>query len=158
MTSELKQNFTLRITQANTTELIVILYDILLEYLKEAQEALCIQDYVLFEETLRKVRACVNELLNSLHLEYEVAASLQQIYIYCIKRLAHTSIKKDETILREVSSLISQLRDAYKEVSILNTEEPVMKNTQSLYTGLTYNKNKLTDDMTNQSSNRGLLI
>ena len=61
MTSDLKQNFTLRITQANATEMIVILYDILLEYLEEAREALCRKDYVLFEETMRKARACVNE-------------------------------------------------------------------------------------------------
>ena len=39
MTSECKQQFTLRIAQANSTELIVILYEMLLCYLDEAEEA-----------------------------------------------------------------------------------------------------------------------
>ena len=48
MTREMKQIFTRRITQANRTQLVVILYDMVLEYLKEAitaQEIDCIQEY-----------------------------------------------------------------------------------------------------------------
>ena len=40
MTKECKQQFTLRITQANPTQLVVILYEMCLEYLKEAEETL----------------------------------------------------------------------------------------------------------------------
>ena len=37
-TDELKKEFTLKITRANATELIVILYDMILVYIKEAGE------------------------------------------------------------------------------------------------------------------------
>ena len=38
MTKELKQQFTLKITQANKTQLIVILYEMLLIYLEEGMK------------------------------------------------------------------------------------------------------------------------
>ena len=40
MTKEDKQQFTLRISQANSTQLVVILYEMLLCYIKEAREEL----------------------------------------------------------------------------------------------------------------------
>ena len=39
MTKECKQQFTLRITQANPTQLVVILYEMVLCYLGEMEEA-----------------------------------------------------------------------------------------------------------------------
>lgn len=39
MTREMKQIFTRRITQANSTQLVVILYDMILTYLKDAADA-----------------------------------------------------------------------------------------------------------------------
>lgn len=39
MTRERKQEFTLKITQANKSQLIVILYEMLLAYMEEARQA-----------------------------------------------------------------------------------------------------------------------
>lgn len=39
MTKECKQQFTLRITQANSTQLIVILYEMTLQYLADGEQA-----------------------------------------------------------------------------------------------------------------------
>ena len=39
MTKECKQQFTLRITQANSTQLIVILYEMTLQYLEQIGRA-----------------------------------------------------------------------------------------------------------------------
>ena len=39
MTKEMKQQFTLKITRANKSQLVVILYEMLLTYLDEAQSA-----------------------------------------------------------------------------------------------------------------------
>ena len=50
MTKECKQQFTLRITQANPTQMIVILYEMLLCYLDEAKEA---QDRIEQKEAVR---------------------------------------------------------------------------------------------------------
>ena len=63
MTKECKQQFTLRITQANATQLVVILYEMTLQYLADAEQA---AEDAQFLEAVRKTRGCINELLNSL--------------------------------------------------------------------------------------------
>ena len=75
MTKECKQQFTLRITQANATQLVVILYEMTLQYLADAEQA---AEDAQFLEAVRRTRGCINELLNSLHREYSPATELPQ--------------------------------------------------------------------------------
>ena len=67
MTKECKQQFTLRITQANSTQLIVILYEMTLQYLADGEQAV---DDAGLVEAVHRARGCIKELLNSLHREY----------------------------------------------------------------------------------------
>lgn len=158
MTKEVKQQFTLRITQANATEMIVILYDMTLMYIEEAKEADSMGDAATYREGIRKIRACINELIQSLHLEYEIAGNLYKLYLFCIRRLAYAEVRKAAQTLDEVKKVIVQLRDAYAQIALQNIAAPVMSNTETVYTGLTYGKQALTKDMTDQSANRGLLV
>ncbi len=158
MTRECKQQFTLRITQANSTQLVVILYEMLLCYLDEAKNALEVQDKAAFTEAARKARGCINELMQSLHLEYEPAPSLLQLYLYCIKRLAAAELHREAGAVEEIERVITPLHDAYMQIAELNQEGPVMNNSQSVYAGLTYGRNTLTENMTDQGTNRGMLV
>ena len=63
MTKECKQQFTLRITQANATQLVVILYEMTLQYLTDGEQA---ADDAELLEAVRRARGCINELLNSI--------------------------------------------------------------------------------------------
>jgi len=156
MTRECKQQFTLRISQANSTELVVILYEMLLCYIDESKAALDTGDVGEFKEAVRKSRGCLNELMASLHMEYEISKQLLQLYIFCIKRLARAEYKQDGVILDEIIRIIKPLHKAYREISVQNTQGPVMNNSQRIYAGLTYSRDTLTEDMTDQSSNRGI--
>ena len=155
MTKECKQQFTLRITQANSTQLIVILYEMLLQYLSDGENA---ADNGQFLEAVHRARGCVNELLNSLHREYSPAKELSGLYLFCIRRLAMCEAKGDRTMLEEVRRVITPLCDAYRQIQDQNTSGPVMNNSQTVYAGLTYGKNKLTENMTDQGTNRGMLV
>lgn len=167
MTKECKQQFTLRITQANKTELIVILYEMVLTYLDEAEEALAeavkVKDDVLlhkektaeFREALRKARGCLGELLTSLNLEYELAARLLSLYLYCNRELTKADIRKEKEPLVHIRNVIGKLLGAYRELAGQDTSGPVMQNSQVVYAGLTYGKNKLSENMTDQGADRG---
>ena len=157
MTKECKQQFTLRITQANSTQMVVILYEMLLCYIEESREALSAQDNNAFKEAVRKARACLNELINSLHLEYKPAPDLLRLYYFCLRRLANAEVRKKEEPLSEIEKVINPLHDAYEEVAKQNKKGPVMKNSQTVYAGLTYGRNTLTENMTDQGTNRGML-
>lgn len=157
MTKERIQQFTLRVAQANSTDLIVILYEMLLDYVDEAEEALGAQDETALADAVRKARGCLNELLQSLNIEYEPAVSLRQLYMFCIRKLVHTQAGQKEAP-EEIRRVIKPLHDAYEQIAKLNTSGPVMDNSQTVYAGLTYGRNTLTENMTDQGMNRGMRV
>ena len=99
MTKECKQQFTLRITQANSTQLIVILYEMTLQYLADGEQA---ADDAGLAEAVHRARGCIKELLNSLHREYSPAGELSRLYLFCLRRLAVCEVRRDRTILEEI--------------------------------------------------------
>lgn len=158
MTSEMKQQFTLRISQANSTELVVILYEMLLQYVEEGREAIRKQDRQTFTESINRARGCLNELLQSVNPRLEVGRNLNQLYLFCIRRLANSQYHMTEAPLSEIEKVLRPLMEAYRTIASQNTAGPVMGNSQSVYVGLTYGRNTLSENMTDQSPNRGMLV
>lgn len=159
MTKEVKQQFTLRITQANATEMVVILYEMAQLFLDEAKEAFKIQDMAAYKEAICKVRGCINELIQSLHMEYEPAPKLLKLYLFCIRRLAYAQVRNAVEVLDEIELVLSRLKDAYAKIAPTNPSAPVMSNTQTVYSGLTYGKGaSLIEDVTGSDINRGMLV
>ena len=156
MTRERKQEYTVRISQANRTQLVVIIYEMLLDYLQDAKDAHAQGERGLFESSLYKAENCIRELMASLHMEYAPAGNLLSLYAYAVKELSrailHNSI--EEIIL--VEKIMKKLHDAYETVSRGDTSSPVMENTQSIYAGLTYGKNQLMESLSNEGSLRGI--
>ncbi len=155
MTKECKQQFTLRITQANKTEMIVILYEMLLAYLDEAKNAHEQSEVQEYREALRKVKGCLDELQASLNLDYELAVRLFSLYMYCNRELIKADIRKETEPLSNVRRVIENLLSAYRELAKQDTSAPVMQNSQTVYAGLTYGKNRLSENMAEQGTNRG---
>lgn len=155
MTKECKQQFTLRITQANSTQLIVILYEMTLQYLADGEQAV---DDAGLVEAVHRARGCIKELLNSLHREYSPAGELSRLYLFCLRRLAVCEVCRDRTILEEIRKVIAPLCDAYRQIQDQDTSGPVMNNSQTVYAGLTYGRNQLTENMADQGTNRGMLV
>lgn len=158
MTSDIKKQFTFRISQANPTEMVVILYEMTLQYLSDAKEAAGREEPEKYRENARRARNCIGELLRSLHLEYELACALRQLYLYCVRRLSQAEAGWHPELLGEVEDIIMPLCDAHRQIAPQNPAGPVMQNTQTVYAGLTYGKNTLTENMADQSMNRGMLV
>ena len=114
MTSELKRQFTFRVSQANPTEMIVILYDMTLQYLTDAGESAGREEIAEYRENVRRARNCVSELLQSLHLEYEPAAALRKLYLYCLPRrrraCTRNCCRRWKTFLRRCGTPMARLR------------------------------------------------
>ena len=155
MTKEMKQQFTLKITQANKSQLVVILYEMLLAYLDEADEAHDKGERAGFRDGIRKARGCLKELMASLHFEYEPGQQLLQLYLYANRELARADIHNSKEELSHVRKVMVKLHEAYETVSREDTTAPVMANTQTVYAGLTYGRNNLTENLTDQGSSRG---
>ena len=158
MTDELKKEFTLKITRANATELVVILYDMVLVYIKEAGEFWDGNNKDEYVRILQKIRNCIGELMDSLNTEYEMARNMYSLYVFFLKELVKAERKENGiSHIKAIKPMIESLRDAYKEVSSENKNGPIMQNTQTVYAGLTYGKKDVNVNL-EQLSNRGFRI
>lgn len=158
MTRELKQEYTLRITQANKTQLVTILYEMALTYVEEAQEALAADNSADFKSAVRRIRGCMNELTASLNFTYDLAQNLMQLYLYVNRELVQASLHCSTESLEHVRSVLAALQKAYKQIEDQDVSGPVMGNTQTVYAGLTYGRNTLTENITDPASNRGFCV
>ncbi len=158
MTRELKQEYTLRITQANKTQLITILYEMVLLYVDEAQAALEVGERMEYKSAVRKIRGCIDELTASLNFDYELAHNLLQLYLYINRELVKASSHYDRENLEHVRLIISELHKAYQTIEAQDTSGPVMGNTQTVYAGLTYGRNTLTENIADSAANRGFCV
>lgn len=157
MQDTLKQDFTRRITTANSTELIVILYDMVLAYADDAEEALKNDQDHDFYVSISRMRNCVNELMCSLHMEYEPAQALLSLYRYCMRKLSSAGVRRSIEPLDEIRKIIRPLRESYSGLVELNTSGPVMGNSETVFAGLTYGKNDINENLVN-NINRGMLV
>lgn len=158
MTNVEKQDFTLRISQANPTQMVVILYEMLLCYVKDGKTALEQGNDTDLQAAVRRARGCVGELMNSLNLQYEPAPALLGLYGFCIRKLAAAESGKKVLPLEEIERIVIPLKDAYGQIAGQNSAGPVMGNSQAVYAGLTYGRNSLAENMTDQGANRGLYV
>lgn len=158
MTKELKQEYTLRITQANKTQLITILYEMALLYVGEAEEALAAEDRTELKNAVRRIQGCMCELMDSLHMEYEVAQNLLQLYLYINREVAQAALHNNAENLEHVRMVLDRLLAAYKQIEGQDTTDPVMGNAQTVYAGLTYGRNDLTESAADPAANRGFCV
>lgn len=158
MTRELKQEYTRKITQANKTQLITILYEMLLIYVEEAADAHEKEDRGGFREGIRKARGCIDELLASLNFDYELAMNFLQLYLYVNRELVRAEVRNAEEPLENVNKVIKGLHEAYAKLDEMDASGPVMENVQTVYAGLTYGRNNLNENLADQGINRGFRV
>lgn len=143
MTSEMKQEYTLKISQANKTQMVVIIYEILFQYLDEARENLGNKDINGFHESIRKCTGCIRELSSSINFESEVSGNLMSLYVFCTKELAKADIHHSADELYGVEMVTRKLYKAAKVVAQQDSSPAIMGNAPKVYAGLTYGKESI---------------
>lgn len=157
MTNEIKQQFARRITQANKTELVVILYEMLIQYFKDAQFAAESENEQQFNSEIRRIRQCIDELIASLDLKYPLAVNLFQIYQYMKRELILVKIE-NTSILNNLKDITEELLMAYREISKQDDSLPVMDRAESVYAGMTYGKTSIVENADQGRQKRGYLV
>lgn len=158
MTKEQKQEFTLRITQANKTGLIVILYDMILVYLKDALAEYDAGNKQEYKKNIVWAKNCIDELLASLHMEYELASVLKGIYFFYKRELTTAAVQEKKELILPVIDMVKELKESYEKIASQDTSAPLMENTQTVYAGLTYGKGSLNVNLADQGTDRGFRV
>ena len=155
MTQEKKQEYTLKITQANKTQMITILYEMVLDYIQDAMDAMGASDREMVDRNLGYAQNCIDELIRSVNLRFDLGKMLHKIYIFSKKELMLAGVNMSMHRLWRVQQNFKSLHTAYKELEKTDTSEPTMGNIQTVYAGLTYGKYSLNENVTASSMNRG---
>ncbi|MBQ9301763.1 flagellar protein FliS [Butyrivibrio sp.] len=158
MTQEKKQEFTLKITQANKTQMITILYEMIIDYLNDAMDEISVGQKSDGEKSLLKAQNCLDELIRSVNLHTDLGKMLHKIYIFSKKELIVSGANHSLHRIWRVKKNIKALHEAYRELEKNDNSEPMMNNTQKVYAGLTYGKHSLNEDVTALSMNRGYVV
>ena len=146
MTREEIQGFTAKISQCNRTELVVISYDIMKVYIRDAKKALAAEDEKLFIWNIKKAKSMLEELMNALDFNYpQVTNNLMSLYLFIQSRFNKCIFKKQDVNLDVVVRIVDKLQAGFAEVAKEDTSGPVMENTATIYAGITYGKGTLNE-------------
>ncbi len=158
MKKEAVQAFAARATQASRSELVVILYEMILAEIAEAKEAYEKGDLATFDKELKRAQKYMNELMVPLDFHYAITYDLMSLYLFVNKRIVTAVIKRNPISLDSAEAILRKLLLGFEGVSKEDKSGPMMRNTQQLYAGLTYGKGKLNETYIDPSNgNRGFI-
>lgn len=158
MTKDSIKTYSYRISQASKTELVVIMYDMAMEYVKEAIAAYQ-TDIEEYNSNLKQAKRVIDELTRSLNMQYEISEQLLKVYVCIMRFLVKAGAGRDVTVLDTVLRMLKMLRKSFYEVSTQDDSGPVMRNAQQIYAGLTYsNMGMSTEISSDPVNNRGYKV
>jgi len=157
MTKEEINGYSYRVTQASRTGLVVIMYDVALNYLSDAMNYYNDFKVENFRDELKKAQRVINQLSSVLDMNYEISLELMRLYRYINNVLVRSSIRKEVEELRVVISMLQKLRGTFEKVSDQDKSGPMMMNTQQVYAGLTYSNGGL-NEYHDQTTKRGFTV
>ena len=145
MTREQIKVFTLRISEANSCDLIVILYDCVLTDVKNARAAFNEGCTEAFRSDLGHAMRCLNELLRCLDFSVPLSYDLGSLYTFLNRQISYATAGNHIEALDIVDEVINRLRTSFATIAKDDPSGPMMKNTQAVYAGLTYGKGFLNE-------------
>lgn len=140
MTKEQINEFSMRISQSNKTEIVVITYEIIINYLDSAKKSINnnIDDFVF---NVKKARQFLNQLSTALDFRYELSVELMNLYMYANECLIKSEMKRQDIHLSTVRDMMCKLKGAFEEISRQDISGPAMQGGEKVYEGLTYGRN-----------------
>ena len=157
MTNEEISAFSYRIMQASPTQLVVILYEMGIVYLKDAITHIEEQHTDEARASLKNARRVVDELNHSLDMGYAISVNLMQIYMSVNRVIIRASVSMKTDELKRCINMLEKLKKSFEDISGQDTQGAVMKNSQQVYAGLTYGKGTLNESF-GLESNRGFRV
>jgi flagellar biosynthetic protein FliS len=113
------------ILTASPEELTLMLYNGLVKFIMRALDAVEKNRIEEAHSNIVRAQDIVQEFMLTLDRKYPVAASLELIYDYMLRRLIEANIRKDAEILNEVLNMARQLRDTWEQAMKLAKRQGV---------------------------------
>jgi flagellar protein FliS len=106
------------LTTNSPSEIILMLYDGALKFLKRAKEQMDARDYAGKGISISRTMDIINELSSVLNREQgkDLADNLCQLYFWCNTRLAMANLKMDKDSIDTVIKVLGGLRSAFAQI------------------------------------------
>ena len=139
MEKERLQEYAARVTQANRSELVVIIYEATLASIEEGKKYLKQGEIEAARHEIERARSMITEL-----------------YVFAYRELCQGIANRDPEQLNHATDIFEALLPSFKEVAKQDDSEAVMKNVQTIYAGLTYGRGTLNETIdSGADANRG---
>lgn len=104
---------------ASPEQLVVMLYDGALRFLRQAEASLAEGAWQHANERLTRAEAIVDELLATLNMDAgELSTRLQAIYVFCKRCLIEARVERAPGKVTHVIRLLADLREAWAQIVV----------------------------------------
>lgn len=154
MDKEIIQQYTARISQCNKSQLVVVVYEAMIDYIKSGKASYEAGDVTEFISDMKHAQNLLADLMGALNYQYEISNQLFSLYLFWNKQISTAIVKKNTESLERIENMMIKMKDAFLKVSSEDKSAPIMQNTQKVYVGLTYGRESLSE-MADVDVNRG---
>lgn len=108
---------------ATPGELTLLLYNGAIKFINLARQAIENKDISSANTNIIRAQDIINELMNTLDMNYDISHNMYALYDYMVSRLVDANINKNAAILDEVSELVTDMRNTWAEVIKINRQK-----------------------------------
>jgi len=114
-----------QVTTASPEQLLILLYDGAIRFVRQAAEAMATGERVRKLESISKALGVIAELANTLDHEVggEIAENLDALYHFMIRELTQANLKNDAEKLKVVEDMLCGLRETWMQAIEINRQE-----------------------------------
>ncbi len=104
-----------KVTTASPGNILVMLYEGLIRFLRDAHAAMVAGERSRCGERISRAQAIINHLLGSLDPQHapELCQQLQALYLFCIGHLLKANLEQSPDKINDVIRVLLPLRDAW---------------------------------------------
>jgi len=147
MDKEILQGFATRVSQANRSQLVVVIYEATLASMAEGKSLLEAGQVEEARGELKRARGLIEELMRSLDMKYNISSYLRQLYIFAYRELCQSVALRQPERIDHASHIFEGLLPSFQKIAEGDDSGPVMKNVQQIYAGLTYGRGTLNESL-----------
>ena len=146
MTDEQMNIYKMRITQASTGELTVIMLEMEIQWMDEALEAYEVQNMEEFIRCISKAQGVQVELMTVLNMDNAVAVDVYSVFAFINKQLIYAKLKRVPLDIKRCRDMLEKYRQSFQTIAQTDTAGPVMAGSEKIYAGLTYGAGGLVEN------------
>ena len=115
---------TAQVKTSNQKQLIIMLYDGMDKYLNRAVKSIKEGDIESAHSYMHRTGQILLELLSTLREDKggEIAGNLKRLYVFCYEQVVIANLKKDVRMIREIQTVLANLKDAWKQIGQKNVQ------------------------------------